>query len=463
MSADTDNPIEKALRSYAQRRRQEPGAPGPLHPANRRLLQAEVSRIHPQPGSDKPQKSNHLAWWFQWQGLASLGMAVLLLCAGVVWWAAQNSPRTTELALAEKSEDASVRQAPAALESPRPEVVAVAPSPQGVSPAAPQMERVRVSVAPPAGLRDANDLQSVSLEARAAQGLAVHFAAPGGTASASPDATRGLAATFPPPTTTPPQAITVLSAPATPLPSPGGVFVGAEIASTAALALAEPADAAVAGVQSIAFQQVTGEQVPGLASLKRQSEPAKPKADNSLAGKPVLQQFRLERNQEQVTIRDSDGSEYRGYVVESPSPARTARLRPDPNPQETARRGARPPAAASPTPSGDSYRFKAQGMNLSLQQPLVLEGQLLPLAPNQAPSASGAAASQIARPDRLQQAPRTSTNTRDVSGLVGWELQSSVAIGTQRPVTVKAIQVPSPSTSGGTAPPSPAATPPAKP
>lgn len=463
MSADTDNPIEKALRSYAQRRRQEPGAPGPLHPVNRRLLQAEVTRIYPQPGSNKPQPTNHLAWWFQWQGLASLGMAVLLLCAGVVWWAAQNSPQTTELALAGKSEDASTRQALAPPEPARRGMVAAPPSAQGISPAAPSADRARGLDAPPAGLRDTKDVQIQPLETRALPGVALSVGAPAGSASASRDASRGLAAEPSAPATTPLQTATVLSAPITVLPSPGRSFASAEIAPTPAPVLANPTDTATASAHFIAFQQVTADQVPALASLKRQSEPAKPKAENSLAGKPVLQQFRLERNQDQVTIRDGDGSEYRGYVVESPSPARTAGPRPNPNPQETARRAAKSPPAVSPAPSEASYRFKAQGMNLSLQQPLVLEGQLVPLTPNQAPSASGAAASQIDRPDRLQQAPRTSTNLRDVSGLVGWELQSSVAIGTQRPVAVKAIQVPSFTGSGATSPPSPAATQPAKP
>ena len=42
-----ERPIEKLLRRAAQKRSDEAGAPPELHPANRRLLQAEVARQFP--------------------------------------------------------------------------------------------------------------------------------------------------------------------------------------------------------------------------------------------------------------------------------------------------------------------------------------------------------------------------------------------------------------------------------
>ena len=44
MDNGTERPIEKALRAWAKKRREEAGAPPELHPATRRLLQAEVAR-----------------------------------------------------------------------------------------------------------------------------------------------------------------------------------------------------------------------------------------------------------------------------------------------------------------------------------------------------------------------------------------------------------------------------------
>ena len=57
---DPERPIEKMLRDCAKKRRDEAGAPIELHPANRRLLQAEVARHAPKP--------NPQARWFNFPG-----------------------------------------------------------------------------------------------------------------------------------------------------------------------------------------------------------------------------------------------------------------------------------------------------------------------------------------------------------------------------------------------------------
>src|SRR5688572_22742108 len=44
-----ERPIEKLLRRYAKKRRDESGAPPELHPATRRMLQGEVARQFPKP------------------------------------------------------------------------------------------------------------------------------------------------------------------------------------------------------------------------------------------------------------------------------------------------------------------------------------------------------------------------------------------------------------------------------
>lgn len=57
---DNERPIEKLLRRYAKKRRDDAGAPLELHPATRRLLQGEVSRQFPKA---KAERRNIFAEW----------------------------------------------------------------------------------------------------------------------------------------------------------------------------------------------------------------------------------------------------------------------------------------------------------------------------------------------------------------------------------------------------------------
>src|ERR1044071_4288496 len=52
-----ERPIEKLLRRYAKKRRDDTGAPPELHPATRRLLQGEVSRQFPKARAE-PQRGS---------------------------------------------------------------------------------------------------------------------------------------------------------------------------------------------------------------------------------------------------------------------------------------------------------------------------------------------------------------------------------------------------------------------
>ena len=90
--------MEKALQEYARQRRATPGAPETLHGATRQLLQGEVKRVYGSNEASSQRSQQHVAWWFRWQGLASLGTAVVALCLGVIWWASQHSAPPTQLA-----------------------------------------------------------------------------------------------------------------------------------------------------------------------------------------------------------------------------------------------------------------------------------------------------------------------------------------------------------------------------
>lgn len=58
-----ERPIEKLLRRAAQKRNDEAGAPPELHPANRRLLQAEVARQFPQPQAQAAARESTPPFW----------------------------------------------------------------------------------------------------------------------------------------------------------------------------------------------------------------------------------------------------------------------------------------------------------------------------------------------------------------------------------------------------------------
>ncbi len=90
---DQNRPIEKLLRRYAEKRRDEAGAPLELHPASRRLLQGEVSRQFPRIGAGG---ANALAGFFvalrrRWvYATALLGVGLI---AAAMFLRQDNEPR----------------------------------------------------------------------------------------------------------------------------------------------------------------------------------------------------------------------------------------------------------------------------------------------------------------------------------------------------------------------------------
>src|SRR5579859_1229700 len=75
MASDPQPPIEKLLRDYAERRRAQD--PLPLHPATRRMLQAEVQRRY---GGTKTQAGSFRGW----PALRTLGWALAgMTCVGI--------------------------------------------------------------------------------------------------------------------------------------------------------------------------------------------------------------------------------------------------------------------------------------------------------------------------------------------------------------------------------------------
>jgi len=75
-----ERPIEKLLRRYAKKRRDDAGAPE-LHPATRRLLQGEVARQFPKPasGPEKTSFAQVLKGWLPWLGWAAAIIVVVAI------------------------------------------------------------------------------------------------------------------------------------------------------------------------------------------------------------------------------------------------------------------------------------------------------------------------------------------------------------------------------------------------
>src|SRR5262245_19696130 len=78
MPSDSEHHMDKPLRAYARKRREDAGEPV-LHPATRRLLQTEVAQLRANPPALRRQWT-----WLAWPRLAFASAAAVIL--GVLLW-----------------------------------------------------------------------------------------------------------------------------------------------------------------------------------------------------------------------------------------------------------------------------------------------------------------------------------------------------------------------------------------
>ena len=124
-----ERPIEKLLRRYATKRRDEAGAPPELHPATRRLLQGEVARQFPKPTAESRSPKPGFFGLFAQRWAYALGIFLVLGLAAVMILPSLNkSASNPTLAQKSASEDLAVRES-----------IAPAPVPT-LSPATPPAE-----------------------------------------------------------------------------------------------------------------------------------------------------------------------------------------------------------------------------------------------------------------------------------------------------------------------------------
>jgi len=99
MPSEPDKKMDELLRTYARKRREDAGEPLEMHPATRRLLQAEAAKLRPREVA--PQRT----WWswlfLRWPRVA-FAVGVFALLAVAVWNAIPNRGQSSSPALLAK-------------------------------------------------------------------------------------------------------------------------------------------------------------------------------------------------------------------------------------------------------------------------------------------------------------------------------------------------------------------------
>lgn len=187
MPTEPEKNIERTLNEYAQKRRDQAGAPMELHPVNRKLLQDEVRSTYAQAAAPAPSRSPF--WSMFWRRLALAGsFAALFLMVSLVWRDMHRPPLHT-VAYDETA-------------SPRP-LAAPAESARATTPPAarPEMELLKESNAPREAkvteLADKANRTPQTLTVNRPDGQAILQATPmqpaGNTVTAEKDRSRNLA------------------------------------------------------------------------------------------------------------------------------------------------------------------------------------------------------------------------------------------------------------------------------
>ena len=325
-----ERPIEKLLRRYAKKRRDEAGA-SELHPATRRVLQGEVARQYPR-AAGRSSAVILKTWW----PLLARSMAVLALVGVMVWVFVGEKPFSRDQA-SSVAESATVSQLAKNEPAPMEEKLAVNDEAKRVSKDAP------AETPPPAqAVSEDRTLLTVAparTEAESLSGNKLKFEA--GRAGTLQDST-SLAATAP--------------APAAPrsLPASESVrrerFAGAapenrgaqSYADSSRAATASPAvlpeaktkagadvakaDARAARDYYAESQQIArgggleGGRAPDFAQTFVNSAATQTRAQKAFSpdsSEPLLSNFKVEQTGDRLVVIDNDGSIYRGAVVAS--------------------------------------------------------------------------------------------------------------------------------------------------
>lgn len=377
-----ERPIEKLLRRYATRRRDEAGAAPELHAATRRLLQGEVARQYPKPVPDgkSPQPGFFALLAQRWA--YALGIFLVLGVAAVMILSSLNNS-TNHPTLAQKTASENLAMRESIAPAPTPTLVPTAP-PAESQPAlrlAVAEERRNESTAAPSGggnlARSRAD--SASLGFSDTNGVATSYRIVDAERDVPPFS-RAQAATATSPGAnldSPTPASRTLSAPSPSRARTTEAFDGRRKAEAAPPAVVttglenkSPATRG-AGVEKDA-DRFYSQSFANIAPEQLKAKITKVAAETPAA--PVLANFQVQQVGNQVRVVDGDGSTYLGELT-------TAAAGIDVGGKESptgnfARQGARP--AASPAsavsrsqPAAPNYLWRVEGTNRTLNQHVV--------------------------------------------------------------------------------------------
>jgi len=424
-----ERPIEKLLRRYAKKRRDEAGTPLELHPATRRLLQGEVSRQFPKAGAERKNSSAEWFAAFRRRWVYATAALTVGLIAGVILVTTNKKPRVVaqqhdlelakneiapaavggkEVALRERAVDASRRLAtPTPAAAPVPELSLNQPAPaantapdnDGLKRDLPQAlalnagtERLRVvkdesATASPSALP--RDTEQITL---AKKTTAKKAPQPAATPEEYANAARADQLS----------AQRLAAKPVTPLPSSAvaGESQPAEVAGPAEFrrfadssvgrdskltpTAAEPPGAPAGATVAFESRAASAPRARG-GSLERDRMPAvsqafanraplarTEKAAQATPPSSVLANFKVEQTGDRLRVIDSDGSAYLGEM--NAAPASFGGANKDQQMFKSGGKLAERPAFAVPVSteqSAQNYFYRVAGTNRTLNQQVV--------------------------------------------------------------------------------------------
>ena len=343
---------DQALRAYAEQRRAQAAAPGELHPVNRRMLQAEVARVH---DGRKTRAAQRLNWFAGlWPRLATVSVIVIAGVFAFQFVRDDAAPEGTvaQMVTAEPEPSARVADRPAAAgESATPAPVtlhAVAAADEVRVPA--QRDRQNIVSEPQMLGRSVDARRSVVTRGTgdSTDALAAAPPAPGGLAYAG-----------------------------APAPATAAKPAAGPVATTAAAPaqfFKQKADASAgAAVNETRARFVRAEVALGVA----------PESKASAMTTPVLDRFAIEQSGRELRFLDADGSVYTGAVEfaiaetnAGEDVTRGKKLEIAPALSQARQQTRSYAVVATNSLATTQWTFNAYGINRTLQQPVVVNGSL---------------------------------------------------------------------------------------
>jgi hypothetical protein len=408
---EPERPIEKLLRAFAKKRREQSGAPMELHSSRRQQLQKEIERRTSAPSGG--------GWFSRFligfrPRLAFAICFVGLLIMGLMFLPNLKHPRPSRLASADMSRDKFVRAEKTAPVLQPPPVSAVAPAAGerrqatqekrpavsgslSMAPTPPESASANRQLATPAAEtpKRANVLNNEIAPTEASTGVTVASTPPasketftfkadddsvaksfvGAPALSKDAASRSLSAA-------PPMTHVFDSA--------TNVTMFAANDEAAKKLNIQKQSVAVAPTGAAYFNRLKSEApvaIQPVSQVFNRSDllAARRRATETVNGSsPVLLSFRVEQTGNTMRVVDSDGSVYTG-AVQVAQQASTTRATPPKNAPALAQ-AARTPA---PSQAAQNYFFRVAGTNHNLKQNVIFSGNFVPLTNDSAVMGSG--------------------------------------------------------------------------